>query len=424
MLVYTSSASLEEIRRRNKQESDDQPPGKKAKLKAPNNTSNGLANHNKVINDDGPLPMYLKVFIEQDRRILDEELKEQMLIKENKHKERVTLHTKMKTHYEKLPFDDDAKAFEFIPMEWLSRYFSDPSNVTPIDTQSMQCVHGKLDLKRIQDVKAVSEEVAKELFVEAKNNMEITKRLTKESLCENCVRSQCRTIKLARNLIQDHKIITEQLKQAVPPTEEGFWVGKNTIKKWRTYAREALEEAINNDDVKYIKKDPNNSLSEVKAKLAKIGTDVIGSEDVDELTLNGEGDTANGKDKDKEKDKEGAKNGVVTNGHHVNSSGEFFNYDLICPHENLCIQESRRKLVSVQVWEKLSSYFKEPKTFPKNSEICPSCVSNDDRQKQAIEKKKETALKQKTLLNDIFNERNRPSWSKSTLNRVYLIPRK
>ena len=104
MLVYTSAASLNEIRRRSESiktetdsSSNNEPPERK-KAKILDQKTN-----NKVINDDGPLPMYLKAFIEQDRRLLDEELKEQILLKETKHKEQASLQTKMKNHYEQLP---------------------------------------------------------------------------------------------------------------------------------------------------------------------------------------------------------------------------------------------------------------------------------------------------------------------------------
>ena len=94
--------------------------------------------------EDGPLPMYLKAFIEQDRRLLENELQERILLKQTKHKEQASLKSKMKGIYEKLPFqleqiengdgdpDESQKSFEFIPMEWLIQYFSNPSRVTPI----------------------------------------------------------------------------------------------------------------------------------------------------------------------------------------------------------------------------------------------------------------------------------------------------
>jgi hypothetical protein len=83
-------------------------------------------------------------------------------------------------------------------------------------------------------------------------------------------------MKLARSLSVDHKIMTELLKQPLPTTEtssqtngnsseqdettlskeEQFWVGKNTVKKWRAFAREALDEKVREETVRYLGKLP------------------------------------------------------------------------------------------------------------------------------------------------------------------------
>ena len=39
------------------------------------------------------------------------------------------------------------------------------------------------------------------------------------------------------------------------------------------------------------------------------------------------------------------------------------------------------------------------------------------------EERKDRAQAQRSALSDILNERNRPSWAKASLNKVYLIPR-
>ena len=41
----------------------------------------------------------------------------------------------------------------------------------------------------------------------------------------------------------------------------------------------------------------------------------------------------------------------------------------------------------------------------------------------AHEEKRELAQSQKSGLSDILNERNRPTWSKASLNQVYLVSR-
>ena len=131
----------------------------------------------------------------------------------------------MKSLYERLPSlnsSDDAQPllqhrpeFEFIPLDWLIRYFTNPSNPSPIDTSASMCVHGNLDLNKIQDVKAVDVKAAEELFKEIKSQT-LPKRLTLDSLCEMCVRNRCRTMKLASSMCRDHKIITDLLKQPLP----------------------------------------------------------------------------------------------------------------------------------------------------------------------------------------------------------------
>ena len=159
------------------------------------------------------------------------------------------------------------------------------------------------------------------------------------------------------------------------------------------------------------------SLEEVKAKLAKIGTDIIVSSD----------DVHEGSNNEVHNGSNGINGSAATNGHrHTWPSpiGEYFNFDIVCPHGNLCIAESKRKLVTAEVWQKLSSYFTHPRMFTENESLCPSCIANDDKARLAIEAKKEIANQQKNLLSDILNERNRPTWARASLNRVYIIPRK
>ena len=102
---------------------------------------------------------------------------------------------------------------------------------------------------------------------------------------------------------------------------------------------------------------------------------------------------------------------------------EYFNSDIICHHGQLCIQEVKRKLVCGKVWKKFKSYFPTARAFPKSSMPCNFCMDNDDKVKKAIEDKKELANSQKNALSDIFNERCRPSWARTSTERVYLVPR-
>ena len=107
---------------------------------------------------------------------------------------------------------------------------------------------------------------------------------------------------------------------------------------------------------------------------------------------------------------------------HYSTSEEYFNSDIICTHNQLCIQEIRRKLVSPEIWTKLKSYFPQTREFPYlTTKPCENCQKNDSQIRKAIENRKEMANSQRNALSDIFNERNRPSWAK--VNKVYLVPR-
>ena len=192
-----------------------------------------------------------------------------------------------------------------------------------------------------------------------------------------------------------------------------------------------------------MKKKSRTSIVEVQSKLAKVGTDVIvpdsaantdnGAANAEaetsvSATTNGNGNTLNG---DHEEDMETTTNSSALasnglNGQNGNGSAdylEYFNSDIICHHGQLCIQEVKRKLVCGNVWKKFKSYFPTARAFPKSSMPCNFCMENDDKVKKAIEDKKELANSQKNALSDIFNERCRPSWARTTTERVYLVPR-
>ena len=106
---------------------------------------------------------------------------------------------------------------------------------------------------------------------------------------------------------------------------------------------------------------------------------------------------------------------IVTNGYHENES---FNSDMICQHGQLCIAESRRRLVSKEIWDKMKTYFPDAPDFPKDSPLCEHCLGLADKAKLALEVKKDTANKQKNALSDILNDRNRPSWARPSLEKV------
>ena len=116
MLVYTSVSALNAIRSKSKESTSVNEPSassttpsrktgaaamatKKSRQMAASAESSSSTAPLKL----DPLPIYLKAFIEEDRRLLDRELHEHIIMKQNKHKEQVSLKSKMRSIYERLP---------------------------------------------------------------------------------------------------------------------------------------------------------------------------------------------------------------------------------------------------------------------------------------------------------------------------------
>ena len=116
-------------------------------------------------------------------------------------------------------------------------------------------------------------EIAEELFKEAFKGQK-TKRLNQDSLCEMCVRNRCRVITLARRLNTDNKPINDLLKHIPKDNEESFWMGKNTTRNWRKYARKNLDDKLQKEAIEFAESDHETgklSLAEVQSKLSKVG---------------------------------------------------------------------------------------------------------------------------------------------------------
>ena len=112
MLVYTSVSALNAIRAKSKEDnsinepSASSTPSRKtagAAVAPKKKPAMSAAEPNSSTVKLDPLPIYLKAFIEEDRRLLEAELQEHILMKQTKHKEQVSLKSKMRSIYERLP---------------------------------------------------------------------------------------------------------------------------------------------------------------------------------------------------------------------------------------------------------------------------------------------------------------------------------
>ncbi len=69
--------------------------------------------------------------------------------------EHIELRKRMRDICSLMSFQIDPRDFEFIPTDWLSRYFRTPQDMPVIDTVNLMCVHGKMDLDKLNEAKIV-----------------------------------------------------------------------------------------------------------------------------------------------------------------------------------------------------------------------------------------------------------------------------
>ncbi|XP_054979011.1 ubiquitin carboxyl-terminal hydrolase 48-like isoform X3 [Sorex araneus] len=199
---------------------------------------------------------------------------------------------------------------------------------------------------------------------------ELYPRLTAESLCKECVVERCRKIHQKNKLNVDHKIITNMLKESVQDNQ-GFWVGKFSLRNWRQLALEQ-----------------------------------IGEQDLDQNN----GKMSNYISKTQESKEEGER---VT-----------FNEDIVCLHGDLVIAENERRLVSQEIWGKLQYYFPKAPEFPNDKESCPQCKSIEREGEKNNALYKVLASEQKSSLLHLFQDKCRPYlsyWPENT-NVLYIVP--
>uniref|UniRef100_A0A2C9K4H8 Ubiquitin carboxyl-terminal hydrolase 48 n=2 Tax=Biomphalaria glabrata TaxID=6526 RepID=A0A2C9K4H8_BIOGL len=87
---------------------------------------------------------------------------------------------------------------------------------------------------------------------------------------------------------------------------------------------------------------------------------------------------------------------------------ERFNDDILCEHGNLRIDESGRRLVSKNVWERLLYYFPHMKPFTLYSPLCEECWSLQQFEQQLKESRKIAGQGQRDDLLNLYHMKSRP----------------
>jgi len=91
--------------------------------------------------------------------------------------------------------------------------------------------------------------------------------------------------------------------------------------------------------------------------------------------------------------------------------------------DKLCNDDTVRKLISIEAFSLISKYFSDA-ILLSGMEItpCSQCALSKEEESAKIKKNKEIATYQKTVLNDLYSCRGRPSGEK--VGVMYAIPRR
>lgn len=319
------------------------------------------------------IPAFLQRLVEKDNARFEEWCSEMVEMRKESVDKGKAKHQEVKELYTLLPAED-GQPYEFVPLDWLKQWLDDSITTKAIDNSRFLCCHGKLHPDKIGEVKRISHRAATLLYCRYKGGP----RLDSSSLCRDCVVQRCHILRLKNQLTKDCKEIANLIKAPLP-SDRGYWVGKLSLRVWRQLALEQLEE--DEEQTKHVDHKTNGDRS-----------NVVGSNGTDQEELDAEG-------------------------------MKTFNEDIQCPHGGLSIMDNDRRLVSVDVWDKLKVYFPTATEFTSQQAPCQQCLGLEQDYKQNEELNKLMASEQKSALLNLFQEKNRPllqKWPESA-DVLYIV---
>uniref|UniRef100_T1J4B6 Exosome complex component 10 homolog n=1 Tax=Strigamia maritima TaxID=126957 RepID=T1J4B6_STRMM len=274
----------------------------------------------------------------------------------------------VKNLYNLLPITNGQ--YEWLQTEWLTGYLTTEEGVIkPVDNSSFLCPHSKLNVDSICQMKLVSQEAADIIF----NQYGGGPRLNKEALCYECVVFRCRLIRARSQISNDHKFINNLLKEKMNPDEEGYWMGKSSLRSWKKLALLRFE----------------NTNKENETRHSNLDEQVLNTE----VDMDDQGETAL-------------------------PLSFTFNEDILCDHNDLSIHDADRRLVPVEVWKRLKQYFTDAPEFSQSHPPCGNCEVVQERTDQLRKTYRDMSLVQKNALNDLYLDKNRPISSKAAFGKA------
>ncbi|XP_065174477.1 ubiquitin carboxyl-terminal hydrolase 48-like [Sycon ciliatum] len=329
------------------------------------------------------------------------------------------------------------KDFRFIKTSWLQTWLDEETSDEAVDALSdsdIRCVHGNLDVAKIDLVKRISITAATELISLYGGDL----HLGKDSLCRECVVLKCRHMRFQSKLAEDVRQVSAVLKaKSSDSSSSAFWIGKTSLQRWRRFANDdflsryplpVMRSPCPEDDSpaspkpddrsfchnmesdsppEDLAKEPTdeNALHEQQSSADNVSTTAAIATTTATPTAAGDGT------EEVPSSSSGSPGGLVdhtvTNGVSVNdgavvpSAGTAagdnaecgdstltkaedaidmpadeqmkFNEECVCVHDCFSVDQSVRRLIPANAWRIIRPYMTDATEYPVNQELCSKC---------------------------------------------------
>lgn len=361
------------------------------------------------------LPVHVLDYVIKDNETFENWVSELMLIRDQNIESGKEKQEEIKDTYQKLSFEKlEVNEGEWISQKWLSSWLTDPAKAQPVDNKSFLCKHDKLSPAAAVKLKFVNLLGSESLCNLYEGGLRL---IGGDSLCLLCVQQQCHVIRTKIKMTDDDKLFSSMTKTNII-SGPCYWVGKASFRSWKKMVLEQLGE---NEDEKRDSTDVEplveNGIKEDKENSLVKDDSIIEKESVEK--------NKDGSSREEETNKDGSsrEEGKNKDGSSKEEESFKFNEDILCEdHKRLDPDITCRKLVPIEVWQRLKEYFPSCPEFAKDDHVCEQCNEDMRNEQQTKEYLRKVAHEQKTALGDLLNDRKRPITLKKPLE-VFVLNR-
>lgn len=125
----------------------------------------------------------------------------------------------------------EVSSFEVLPLDWILHWLkSAKDKVNPIENHHYTCTHDKLNPDSINRIKFINRQAGDVLFSKYGGGPRL---IGDDIFCKQCIISRCKQLHSNYRISEDYKKISNLLKVKMNEGEPGFWIVKESLKRWK-----------------------------------------------------------------------------------------------------------------------------------------------------------------------------------------------